>query len=194
MGTTGHAMEAFRAGKKIFGQGQEYYGKAKPHIDRGRELHGQLEDVKQVAAKNGVPLPSAKDLSSRSGAKRAARAGLCGAWGLVKREAKKYITYVLSLLVFAFIVFVLVCFLIAVLSHHSHLQLFTLTTRGPATINMTKGDNLMTTAGEVVDYRIYLLNYCVSGLTEKSEKQLKITNGCHHSKQGIYFLMDNFFS
>ncbi|RAL68154.1 hypothetical protein DID88_008864 [Monilinia fructigena] len=35
-------------------------------------------------------------------------------------------------------------------------------------------------------YRIYLLHYCVSGLTAQAKKQFKMENGCHHSTQALY--------
>ncbi|KAJ8066285.1 hypothetical protein OCU04_005364 [Sclerotinia nivalis] len=190
MGTAGKAFEALQAGKKAIKQGRELHGKVQEGYGRAREVHGKAMEVKQQAEKFGITLP--KDASSlpknraefQKEAKGYARGCFCGFWGIFKAQAKKYITYVLSLLVFAFIAVGLVCFLIAVLSHHSHLQLFTLTTK-TMTSNTTKG-GLVATDGESVDYKIYLLHYCVSGLTAKAEEQFKMTNGCHHSKQALY--------
>ncbi|KAF7863892.1 hypothetical protein EAF04_006857 [Stromatinia cepivora] len=190
MGTAGKAFEALQAGKKAIKQGRELHGKVQEGYGRAREVHGKAMEVKQQAEKFGITLP--KDASSlpknraefQKEAKGYARGCFCGFWGLFKAQAKKYITYVLSLLVFACIAVGLVCFLIAVLSHHSHLQLLTLTTNKIAP-NTTKG-GLGATDGESVDYKIYLLHYCVSGLTAKAEEQFKMTNGCHHSKQALY--------
>ncbi|CAD6441982.1 2f15ca9f-1ed4-464e-ac60-58f7476c3b68 [Sclerotinia trifoliorum] len=190
MGTAGKAFEALQAGKKAIKQGRELHGKVQEGYGRAREVHGKAMEVKQQAEKFGIALP--KDASSlpktrtefQKEAKGYARGCFCGFWGLFKAEAKRYITYVLSLLVFAFIAIGLVCFLIAVLSHHPHLQLFTLTTK-TMTSNTKKGD-MVATGSESVDYKIYLLHYCVFGLTAKAEEQFKMTNGCHQSKQALY--------
>ncbi|EDO03687.1 predicted protein [Sclerotinia sclerotiorum 1980 UF-70] len=187
MDTAGKAFEALQAGKKAIKQGRELHGRVQEGYGRAGEVHGKTMEIKQQAEKFGITLP--KDASSlpknraefQKEAKGYARGCFCGFWEIFKAETKKYITYVLSLLVFAFIAIGLVSFLIAVLSHHPHLQLFTLTTRA-MTSNNTKGD-LVAMDGESVDYKIYPLHYCVSGLTTKAEEQFKMTNGCHPSKQ-----------
>ncbi|APA09666.1 hypothetical protein sscle_05g044360 [Sclerotinia sclerotiorum 1980 UF-70] len=190
MDTAGKAFEALQAGKKAIKQGRELHGRVQEGYGRAGEVHGKTMEIKQQAEKFGITLP--KDASSlpknraefQKEAKGYARGCFCGFWEIFKAETKKYITYVLSLLVFAFIAIGLVSFLIAVLSHHPHLQLFTLTTRA-MTSNNTKGD-LVAMDGESVDYKIYPLHYCVSGLTTKAEEQFKMTNGCHPSKQALY--------
>ncbi|TEY67266.1 hypothetical protein BOTCAL_0128g00290 [Botryotinia calthae] len=184
MGTAGKAFEALQAGRKAIKQGREYHGKGQEILKGAREVH-------KTAQSFGIDLP--KDASNihnnrgqfEKGAKGYARGCFCGFWSILKAQAKKYITYVLSLLVFAFIALGLVCFLIAVLSHHSHLQLLTLSTKETVVHHATKGDNV-TRVEEIVDYKIYLLHYCVDGLTTAAEKKFKITNGCNNSKQALY--------
>ncbi|EMR80365.1 hypothetical protein BcDW1_11062 [Botrytis cinerea BcDW1] len=191
MGTAGKAFEALQAGRKAIKQGREYHGKGQEILKGAREVHGKFQEVNKIAQSFGMDLP--KDASNihnnrgqfKKGAKGYARGCFCGFWTILKAQAKKYITYVLSLLVFAFIALGLVCFLTAVLSHHSHLQLLTLTTKESVVHNATKGENV-TRVEEIVDYKIYLLHYCVNGLTTAAEKKSKITNGCHNSKQALY--------
>ncbi|TGO30591.1 hypothetical protein BPAE_0004g00480 [Botrytis paeoniae] len=191
MGTAGKAFEAFQAGRKAIKQGREYHGKGQEILKGVREVHGKFQEVNKTAQSFGIDLP--KDASNihnnhgqfQKGAKGYARGCFCGFWTILKGQAKKYITYVLSLLVFAFIALGLVCFLIAVLSHHSHLQLLTLTTKETEVNHATKGENV-TRVEEIVDYKIYLLHYCVTGLTTAAEEKFQITNGCHHAKQALH--------
>ncbi|KAF7960869.1 hypothetical protein EAE96_000541 [Botrytis aclada] len=191
MGTAGKAFEALQAGRKAIKQGREYHGKGQEILKGVREAHGKFQEVNKTAQSFGIDLP--KDASNihnnrgqfKKGAKGYARGCFFGFWTILKAQAKKYITYVLSLLVFAFIAIGLVCFLIAVLSHHSHLQLLTLTTKETVVNHATKGDNI-TRVEETVDYKIYLLHYCVTGLATVAEQKFKMTNGCHHSKQALY--------
>lgn len=190
MGIASKAFEALEAAIKAIKQGREYHGKAQQVLQGVREIHGKAQKVHEPAQSFGIDLP--KDATNihdnrghfEEGAKGYARDCFCGFWTILKTQAKEYITYVLSLLVFALIALGLVCFLIAVLSHHSHLQLLTLTTKERAVHNATKAGNV-TRVEEIVNYNIYLLQYCVTGLTSAAEENLKITNGCHHSKQGI---------
>ncbi|THV51032.1 hypothetical protein BGAL_0126g00220 [Botrytis galanthina] len=194
MGTAGKAFEAFQAGRKAIEQGREYHGKGQEILKGVRDAHGKFQEVNKTAQSFGIDLP--KDASNihnnrgqfQKGAKGYARGCFCGFWTILKAQAKKYITYVLSLLVFAFIALGLVCFLIAVLSHHSHLQLLTLTTKETVVNHATKGGN-DTRGEEIVDYNIYLLHYCVTGLTTAAEDMFQITNGCHHSKQALHDLI-----
>ncbi|KAM0163434.1 hypothetical protein ACHAPG_001359 [Botrytis cinerea] len=191
MGTAGKAFEALQAGRKAIKQGREYHAKGQEILKGAREVHGKFQEVNKTAQSFGIDLP--KDASNihnnrgqfKKGAKGYARGCFCGFWTILKAQAKKYITYVLSLLVFAFIALGLVCFLTAVLSHHPHLQLLTLTTKESVVHNATKGENV-TRVEEIVDYKIYLLHYCVNGLTTAAEKKFKITNGCHNSKQVVF--------
>ncbi|ESZ98085.1 hypothetical protein SBOR_1541 [Sclerotinia borealis F-4128] len=175
----GTASNVFQASRKIYGQ--------------GKEIHGKIQGVQQQAKTLGVSLP--KDAPSiprnraefKREAKGHARGCVCGVWTGLKAEAKKYITYVGSLLLFAVISIGLVCFLIPALWYHPHLQLLTLTTKAKAILSdTTRGGNLNATDGESVHYRVYLLHYCVSGLTAKAEKQFNMTNGCHLSKQALH--------
>ncbi|TGO53547.1 hypothetical protein BCON_0121g00280 [Botryotinia convoluta] len=191
MGTAGKAFEALQTGRKAIKQGREYHGKGQEILKGVREAHGKFQEVNKTAQSFGIDLP--KDASNihinrgqfQKGAKGYARGCFCGFWTILKAQAKKYITYVLSLLVFAFIAIGLVCFLIAVLSHHSHLQLLTLTTKETVVNHATKGENV-TRVEEIVDYKIYLLHYCVTGLTTVAEEKFQITNGCHHAKQALH--------
>ncbi|KAF7938803.1 uncharacterized protein EAE98_001141 [Botrytis deweyae] len=191
MGTAGKAFEALQAGRKAIKQGREYHGKGQEILKGAREVHGKFQEVNKTAQSFGIDI--SKDASNihnnrgqfKKGAKGYARGCFCGFWTILKSQAKKYITYVLSLLVFAFIAIGLVCFLIAVLSHHPHLQLLTLTTKETVVNHTTNGGNV-TRVEEIVDYKIYLLHYCVTGLTTEVEEMFQITNGCHHSKQALY--------
>ncbi|KAF7888303.1 uncharacterized protein EAF02_002844 [Botrytis sinoallii] len=191
MGTAGKAFEALQAGRKAIKQGREYHGKGQEILKGAREVHGKFQEVNKTAQSFGIDL--SKDASNihnnrgqfKKGAKGYARGCFCGFWTILKSQAKKCITYVLSLLVFAFIAIGLVCFLIAVLSHHPHLQLLTLTTKEMVVNHTAKGGNV-TRVKEIVDYKIYLLHYCVTGLTTEVEEMFQITNGCHHSKQALY--------
>ncbi|KAF7953604.1 uncharacterized protein EAE97_001003 [Botrytis byssoidea] len=191
MGTAGKAFEALQAGRKAIKQGREYHGKGQEILQGVRDAHGKFQEFNKTAQSFGIDL--SKDASNihnsrgqfQRGAKGYARGCFCGFWTILKAQAKKYITYVLSLLVFAFIALGLVCFLIAVLSHHSHLQLLTLTTKEMVGNHATKGGNV-TRVEEIVDYNIYLLHYCVTGLTTAAEKTFRITNGCHHARQALY--------
>ncbi|KAF7911061.1 uncharacterized protein EAF01_002569 [Botrytis porri] len=194
MGTAGKAFEALQAGRKAIKQGREYHGKGQEILKGAWEVHDKFQEVNKTAQSFGIDLQ--KDASNihnnrgqfKKGARGYARGFICGFWTILKAQAKKYITYVLSLLVFAFIALGLVCFLIAVLSHHSHLQLLTLTTKETVVNHATKGENV-TRVEEIVDYNIYLLHYCVTGLTTVAEQKFNMTNGCHHSKQALHDLI-----
>ncbi|KAB8304475.1 hypothetical protein EYC80_003868 [Monilinia laxa] len=176
-------VKFLQAGKTAIKQRHEIHGKA-------RELHGQVMDVHgQVMgiqgqfqeAKQQTPENASNFKNERKGY---ARGCLCGCWAILKAEAKKYFTYVFSLIIFAIITIGLICFFIPVLWHHEHLQLLTLKTKAKVP-GVTRRGNLNLT-DENIDYRIYLLHYCVSGLTAQAGKQFNMENGCHHSTQALY--------
>ncbi|QSZ29551.1 hypothetical protein DSL72_004066 [Monilinia vaccinii-corymbosi] len=183
--------ELFQASKTAFKQRHEIHGKVRELHGQILDIHGQVLDVHgQVMGVQGKLHEAAQQQAPqdtagfKKGAKGYARGCFCGCWVMLKAEAKKYITYVFSLIIFAIITIGLICFLIPVLWHHAHLQLLTLTTtaRMPET---TRGGNL-NSRNESVDYRVFLLHYCVSGLTAQAEKQFNVKNGCHYSTQALY--------
>ncbi|KAI9648402.1 hypothetical protein NHQ30_003035 [Ciborinia camelliae] len=182
-------QEVHRKYQEIDGKVQEARVKYQEFDGRAREAHKIFQDVQQQVQNPSIPLdrPSIpRDRADfKEGAKGYARGCLSVFWTMFKAEAKKYITYVLSLLLFTFIAIGLICFLIPALWHHPHLQLLTLTTK--ALMPDTKGGRKSnSTDEESVSYRIYLLHYCVSGLTAIAEKQFDMKNGCHESKQALY--------
>lgn len=178
--------ELLQAAKKSYKQGREIHGKAQDIHGQVMDVRGQFMDVHgNIMEDHGQSKQQAPQNSAgfKKGAKGVARGCLCGFWFILKAEAKKYITYVLSLLFFAVVAIGLVCFLIPVLWHHAHLQLLTLTTNSKLSDTVKEGHS--NAADESVNYRIYLLHYCISGLTTKAEKHFNLENGCHPSKQGI---------
>lgn len=169
---------------EIYGNARELHGQVLDIHDQVMDIHGQVMGIQGQFQETQQQTPG-KAGSFKNERKDYARGCLCGCWAMVKAEAKKYITYVFSLIIFSIITIGLIGFLIPVLWHNEHLQLLTLTTKAKVADVTRRGD--LNSTVESVDYRIYLLHYCVSGLTTQAEKQFNMENGCHHSKQGIYF-------